>query len=446
MRFKFMFAFAFALLLSVSALTASAQTLQINGKVTLKQADGTEVPVQDALLTFYRTDISGKYDVKTNRKGEYVRLGIPYGKFMVVISAPNARPTYQPNVDVARQSTNNFVLTPGDGRVLTFDEAKAAAAAPATPAGGAAAATATAGTDSAPPAAPANDAEARRLAEEERKKIAEIEARNARAASFNEKLPQLNAIAKTGSTALNDKKYNEAIAAYDQGIALEPLGVFFRGKSIALRNRGIDSYNSSIKSKDKAAITAARADLKGATESAEKAVVSYRETEKSATAADKANAAADILTALADRAESYRVASRIGVSETIEAGAKAMQEYVDAETDAAKKAKFEIALANALRDSGKVNEAIAIYRRRIAANQNDMEATFGLGMALQFDEPKLVQNAPEVISLMKQVLAKDSAADNKQAATDSIASMEALLEAGAKPNADAKPRNSRRRN
>lgn len=443
MRFKISFVFAFALLLSVSALTASAQTLQINGKVTLKQADGTEVPVQDALLTFYRTDISGKYDVKTNKKGEYVRLGIPYGKFMVVISAPNARPTYQPNVDVARQSTNNFVLTPGDGRVLTFEEAKAAAATPATPAAGAAA---TAGAGTAPAAAPVNDAEALRLAEEERKKIAEIEARNARATSFNEKLPQLNALAKTGSTALNDKKYNEAIAAYDEGIALEPLGVFYRGKSIALRNRGIDSYNSSIKSKDKAALTSARADLKAATDSAEKAVVSYRETEKSAVAADKTNAKADILTALADRAESYRVASRIGVSETIEAGAKAMQEYVDSETDAAKKAKFEIALANALRDSGKVDEAIAIYRRRIAANQNDMEATFGLGMALQFDEPKLVQNAPEVISLMKQVLAKDSAADNKQAATDSIASMEAILQQPEKSNAGAKPRNTRRRN
>ena len=46
-----------AAVLAVSAVAASAQSTQVNGKVTLKQADGTVVPVVGAQIDIYRTDI-----------------------------------------------------------------------------------------------------------------------------------------------------------------------------------------------------------------------------------------------------------------------------------------------------------------------------------------------------------------------------------------------------
>ena len=49
-----------ALLVAASAVAASAQSTQVNGKVTLKQADGTVVPVADAQIDIYRTDIKAE--------------------------------------------------------------------------------------------------------------------------------------------------------------------------------------------------------------------------------------------------------------------------------------------------------------------------------------------------------------------------------------------------
>lgn len=433
MRIKSSFNLAAALLLlCLSAFTAAAQTTQANGKVTLRQTDGTEVPVPDATITFYRTDIAGKYEVKTNKKGEYVRLGMPFGTFTIAVNAPNAQPTYSSGIRLSQKPENNFVLSPGNGRVITLDEIKAAAANPT--AGGA-------------PAAPVDNAEARKRAEEIARANAEIDAKNARATELNAKLPQ---ILKTGNDAFNSKNYDAAIAAYDQGITADPeQGVFHLNKSAALRGRGVDRYNEAVKSKNQAGRATAQSDLKAAVEASEKAVAAYRAApaKQGATAAPAGGGkSTELLSALASRAETYRLAMRIGMTESADAAATAMQEYIAAETDASKKGKFEITLADALRDSGQVDKAVATYRRLLAADPNNIDAVFGLGMALQFDEAKLTANAPEVITLMKQVLAKDTsgAGDRKQAATDSITSMENLIQQS-KQGTDSKPRNTRRR-
>ena len=50
-----------AVILAVSAAAVSAQSTQVNGKVTMKQADGTVVPVADAQIDIYRTDIKAEW-------------------------------------------------------------------------------------------------------------------------------------------------------------------------------------------------------------------------------------------------------------------------------------------------------------------------------------------------------------------------------------------------
>src|ERR1043165_802219 len=130
MRFKpLLQAFAAALLLAACGVIASAQVTQISGKVTLKQADGSVVPVSGAQVDIYRTDIKWEDHIKTNKKGEYMHAGVPFiGTYTIAVSAPGARPDYAPNVKVSQRPNIDFELQPGDGSRLTLDQIKAAGA------------------------------------------------------------------------------------------------------------------------------------------------------------------------------------------------------------------------------------------------------------------------------------------------------------------------------
>src|SRR5258707_8040880 len=118
-----------AILIASAALTALGQTGELRGHVIMKQADGQSVPVSDAVIDVYRTDVSGKYNTKTNKKGEFVFAGLPYvGTYIVAASHPNAAPTWLPNVKAGREIDYELSLTPGDGKKLTYDQIKAAMA------------------------------------------------------------------------------------------------------------------------------------------------------------------------------------------------------------------------------------------------------------------------------------------------------------------------------
>src|SRR5215213_9527437 len=84
------------------SLVAFAQTIApISGRVQLKKADNTIVPVVGAEITAYRTDISkGKLpSAKTDKKGNFSFAGAPVGQtFVLVASAPNIQAGFYPNV------------------------------------------------------------------------------------------------------------------------------------------------------------------------------------------------------------------------------------------------------------------------------------------------------------------------------------------------------------
>jgi tetratricopeptide (TPR) repeat protein len=117
-----MLVFATALMLSALAL---AQTGPIEGTVKVKGPDGTK-PVAGATVNIYRTDIKGNFDVKTDKQGHYVRLGMPLqGVFLVVASGPGMQPTWVSNVRLAQQSVVDIVAEPGDGSTLTYEQVMA---------------------------------------------------------------------------------------------------------------------------------------------------------------------------------------------------------------------------------------------------------------------------------------------------------------------------------
>lgn len=436
-------ALAATLLLLTCAAIASAQVVPASGKVTLKQADGTTVPVQGAVVEIYRTDISGKYTTKTDKSGNYIYAGIPFGgTYTIIVSAPNARPDFMTGLRLSQQGENNFTLEAGDGRKLTLDDVKAAAgAAPAGAAGG------------------GDPTAARRAKEEMAKREAAFEAEKAKVAATN---AQLNDLLKAGNDALGAKNYDQAITSYDQGIQADPeQAVFHLNKSVALRSRGVDRYNAAVKAKDTAGRDAAKADLKAAAEAAEKAITNYRALAAKSGAAGGAGGAgaagaaaptgggpkSDELNYLAARYENYRIALQTGSSDLADAASKAIQEYVTVETDPAKKAKAQISLADALLQGGQVEQSIAAYRQALTTNPDNLDAMYGLGIALAADPSQSKEKLAEARDALQKFAAKAPATDSRKqeaaAAADGIS--QSLKAPAAQPGTDATKGKGRRR-
>ncbi|MEW6212855.1 MAG: carboxypeptidase-like regulatory domain-containing protein, partial [Acidobacteriota bacterium] len=111
--------------LFVSA-TALAQTGPIEGTVKVRSADGSLRPVPDAIIDIFRTDIKGQWEVKTDKSGHFIRLGMPIvGRYIVVASAPGIEPTWVNNIRLTQVEKVEIVANPGDGTRLTFDQVKA---------------------------------------------------------------------------------------------------------------------------------------------------------------------------------------------------------------------------------------------------------------------------------------------------------------------------------
>jgi hypothetical protein len=202
------------------AVVASAQTGQLRGRVFIQQADGTKVPAAGAQVDVYRTDLPGKYPSKANKEGEFVYAGLPYvGTYVIAVSAPNAAPATRGNVKAGRDLDYELVMSPGNGKRLTEEEAKAGGSAPA--AGG-----------------PANGESAADKAKRE-----EMERKNAEVIEANKKIENANQVVgdafRAGNTALTAKNYEEAIKQYDTGIAADPdhpgAPSLLTNKSVALR-------------------------------------------------------------------------------------------------------------------------------------------------------------------------------------------------------------------
>jgi len=98
-----------------SVTPAFAQTGGLTGKCTLQ--DGT--PCMQCLLVIERQDIKGTYKVKTNKKGEYVYVGLPLGNYKINLQDPNGKLLFYINHHVGM----------GDPTEVNFDLAKEMAAA-----------------------------------------------------------------------------------------------------------------------------------------------------------------------------------------------------------------------------------------------------------------------------------------------------------------------------
>ena len=68
-----------ALALAIVAAPALAQTGQVKGRVV----DAESKPVEGAKVTLQAKDTNGKFELKTNKKGEFMQIGVPPGDYDV---------------------------------------------------------------------------------------------------------------------------------------------------------------------------------------------------------------------------------------------------------------------------------------------------------------------------------------------------------------------------
>jgi tetratricopeptide (TPR) repeat protein len=429
MRLKLVNGVGGMVMLLLFSAASYGQVVNVSGVVKLKQQDGTVTPLAGALVEIYRTDITGKYKVNTDKNGRYTHAGIPaVGTYTIIVSGPGALPTFLKDFRLGSQPENDFELEAGDGRTLTLEQVKGAG-------GG--------GTS-------ASREDAKKAKEEYEKQKAKVEEENKKAVELNK---ALNDTLAAGNKAFEAKNYDQAISLYDQGIQSDPKQeVFFRNKALVLRARGVEKYNNAVKSRDMAVKNAAKDDLKASTEMAEKAVELLRQKKSAQPATGGATPAAsnasEEVSTLGIRAENYRLALQTGSTELADMAAKAIQEYTLAETDPAKKAKMQASLGDALFYGGKVDQAVAVYKEALAANPNNLDAKFGLGLALASD-PSLQNDkakAAEAREMLKQFASSAPDTDpRKKDAQDAAAAIEQAMSASPEAAPSKGKPNTRRR-
>ncbi|HKU74349.1 MAG TPA: carboxypeptidase regulatory-like domain-containing protein [Pyrinomonadaceae bacterium] len=380
-----------ATLLAFASLTAVAQVGELRGHVWMQQADGQKVPVADAQIDVFRVDMSAKYNTKTNKKGEFVFAGLPFiGTYVVAASHPTAKPNFVPGVKAGRDVPCEITVTPGDGKRLTLEEIKAAGGGSANPPA------ATGGGNS----GAAESAEAKAKREEMLKKNAEIEAGNKKITEANEIIGrtfkagnEALTAANTASRANNSDealaKFTAAIAQYDEGLAADAeQPAILTNKAVALKGRGVERFNATVRSKTlddagkTARLQAAKDDFKAAGETSSKAVALIKAMPAPTDPAELQRYTANKYAAMLTNAESMRLYVSKADPTQADAGLAAFKDYIAVETDAAKKAKAQIDMAQMLLDSGSADKALVEFRAILATTPDSPEANLGAGLAV----------------------------------------------------------------
>jgi tetratricopeptide (TPR) repeat protein len=101
---------AMAIAIAAVAAPASAQTGQVKGKVV----DAKGQPVENAKITLLNQQTNRSLETKTNKKGEYIQVGLSPGKYRITAAKDNLTDTV--DVDIRLEmATHDFTLGAGRG-------------------------------------------------------------------------------------------------------------------------------------------------------------------------------------------------------------------------------------------------------------------------------------------------------------------------------------------
>jgi len=112
------------LALAVVVSPALAQTGQVKGKVV----DVKNQPVEKAQVTIEATDGMGrKFNVTTNKKGEYIQIGLPPGQYKITAAKDGLSASHEQRIGLDAAEVN-LALRPGTAADMSPDERKKAEA------------------------------------------------------------------------------------------------------------------------------------------------------------------------------------------------------------------------------------------------------------------------------------------------------------------------------
>jgi tetratricopeptide (TPR) repeat protein len=387
---------------TLAAVPAFAQVGELRGHVFMQQADGKKVPLADAQIDVFRTDVNAKYNTKTNKKGEFVFAGLPFvGTYTVAASHPTASPNFVNGFKVGREIDCELVVTPGDGKRLTLDEIKSVKVsnAPAESSGGGGG-----GGESAADKAKREELlRKNKEIEESNKKINDANATVARTfKAGNEALVAATTASKANNTTESIQKYSDAITQFDEGLVADPeQPALLTNKAAALKGRGVDRYNTTVRNKDlddaakTQALDLAKADFKGAAEASTKAVTLIKAQPQPTDPTELTRYNANKYAAMLTNVESMRLYVSKADQTKADEGLAAFKEYIAVETDPAKKLKAQLDAAQMLMDANVPDKAFAEFQTVVNAQPDNPDANLGAGLSLfaQGDKSKYQEAA-----------------------------------------------------
>lgn len=101
---------------------AMAQTGQVKGKVVDAQGE----PIEGAKITIeYIGALSRRHETKTNKRGDYVQIGLQSGRYKVTAEHDKMSQSFEAQIRLGQMSEVNFVLTPGSVAPMSKEEAAA---------------------------------------------------------------------------------------------------------------------------------------------------------------------------------------------------------------------------------------------------------------------------------------------------------------------------------
>lgn len=353
----------------VMCVSALAQSGTIEGTVKVKNADGTMKPVAGAQIDIYRLDIKGKYDVKTDKAGHYVRLGMPLqGTYLLVVSGPGLQWTFQNNVRVTQTPVVDVVCNPGDGATPTLEQVQSLIAQQ--KAGGGA----PAGGGGTPQVSAADKEKAKKEQEEYEKKVKEAESVNA---SYKASVDHYN----TGVGLMQQNNFPGALSEFEaatSGIDPTAMAKYADFKRIKYKSDaniaegnyqiGVDKFNK--KQKDEA---------KGNFEKAVAASLQAIELASSDTAEPNVNN--DLIVYYGIYAKNVMLLlEHFGQADKLDTAVANFDKA--AALDATNKTKWGVWKADAYRFIGDTEKAAAAYKAVLAADPNNINSLYGLGLTL----------------------------------------------------------------
>lgn len=389
-RKKYFISLMAVALFFLSSLTVFGQVTR--GKIVLKKADGTTVPVVGAVIDIYRVDAKGKLPSgKTDKKGEFAFVGLTYGQtYAFAVSAPNISPAAFSNIKAGQEGIT-ISVNEGDGKRFTEDEARQVINAPKTN---------TATPTSAVAPTEDNSPEAKKAQEEYQKQVSETTAKNERTKAT---IDIVNRALKEGKEAFDAGNFDLAITKFNEGINADPdfagtAPVMLNNKALALLKRATNNYNQSVKADPAAKATAMESVKKDLFEAVSASDKSFQIL-KAATTTDanvQKGYAAQRYVALSNLVEAYRLLFQTRADQTKGKEAlAAIEAYSTVETDAAKKLKAQMVIADALRLSGDSTDALPIYRKILETSPDNADAMGGLGLSL-FNEGVSYRNMEQM--------------------------------------------------